>query len=634
MASIEPPLAPNSTYRLTFARPGEQTWIHVGAAAMRARFLLNGMQVGENATPWTPTEINVSNLVRDENELVIECIDDKRTTQGFLPAIGMRWAGVDDVRILTAPTPVRAPAVQRSRVEGKHFLVDDAPFRVRGVLHWGYYPELMHPWPDEQQIRNEVEYIRSLGFNLIKFCLWIPPRRYYEICQELGMFMWQEYPIWQAALVDPAILTEFEHFFRNDAPYSNVILRTMTCENDHVSSEVGNLLLDTCRRMIPGAVVLDNSAWLCKEHVGDFHDEHPYLNNMEWSFYGQRMKHLLTKPLLLGETMYITSPEEGPADVALDDRRFQIETLARDLPDAGYVHNVIRDVPGLHTGFYTLHGKPRYTPEQWAWHTDQLAAPRTLAPLAGEIIGPRKGQWKCPNHIWFSSHIRVHDLSIPDDIRELIRREAHFDLMSGRVLENAFGTRVLVDLIAATMDRCVVHPLVIEFRTNGERRIVTAFRTDTEAGRRMMAALEARDSNPPEIGPLVGSSILLEDWQMSVDGNTWVNIKADTALVNQGKNIFEGWATFRTSFDYPGGEMTLRCETVGDYFELLIDGEKFAEAGPRDGTWDGTRDVPRDYAVELAAGQHEIEFRVRDWRGGGGMIGPVYFAKDLNERVY
>ncbi|MCA9254506.1 MAG: hypothetical protein KDA33_02665, partial [Phycisphaerales bacterium] len=180
----------------------------------------------------------------------------------------------------------------------------------------------------------------------------------------------------------------------------------------------------------------------------------------------------------------------------------------------------------------------------------------------------------------------------------------------------------------------VVHPLVIEFTTNGERRIVTAFRTDTDAGKRMMAALESRKSSPPEIGPLVGTSILLEDWRMSTDGSTWTDVKCETALVNNGANIFEGWATFRTQFDYPGGDMTLRCETVGDYYECMIDGVKIAEAGPRDGTWDGTRDVPHDYPVSLAAGAHEIEFRVRDWRGGGGMIGPVYFARDLRERVF
>ncbi|MCB9854527.1 MAG: hypothetical protein H6818_02485 [Phycisphaerales bacterium] len=634
MATLEPPLAPSTTYRVAFSCPGSETWIRVGAAASRATILVNGTIVGRNITPWTPTEVNATSVVRDHNELVIECADEKRTTEGFLPTIGIRWTGVDDVRILTSPTPLRLPARQRSAVDGTKFLVDGKPYRVRGVLHWGYYPELGNPWPDERQIRSEIDYIRSLGFNLIKFCLWIPPQRYYDICQEMGMFMWQEYPVWHAPLDAPEVLPEFDAFFRNDAPYENIILRTLTCENDHVAPNVGRLLIDRCRQIIPGAVILDNSGWLCNEHDGDFHDEHPYLNNMEWVHFGRRMAPRLSKPLMLGETMYITSPEHGPCDVALDVRRFQIETLARELPDAGYVHNVIRDVPGLNSGFYKLDGEPRYTAAQWAWHGDTIGPPREMPPLSGTIIGPRKGQWKCPNHWWFSSNIRIHDPAITEPIRELIRREAHFDLMSGRVLDNTHGTRVLVDLIAETMDKCVIHPLVIEFATQGQRRIVSAFRTDTDAGRRLMAALESRESDPPEIGALVGNSIVLDHWQMSVDGEAWIDVKCDTALVNEGRNIFEGWATFRTQFDYPGGEMTLRCETVGDYFECLIDGKSFAEAGPRDGTWDGTRDVPHDYPLSLAPGSHSIEFRVRDWRGGGGMIGPVYIARDLSERIF
>jgi hypothetical protein len=44
--------------------------------------------------------------------------------------------------------------------------------------------------------------------------------------------------------------------------------------------------------------------------------------------------------------------------------------------------------------------------------------------------------------------------------------------------------------------------------------------------------------------------------------------------------------------------------------------------------------VPRNFELDLAAGEHEIVFRVRDWRAAGGMVGPVYLARDLSERVF
>lgn len=625
------PLAPASTHRQQFRRPGERAWLRVGAAATEASVVLNGQTVGLHLGAWTPFEFEITPWLRDENELLIHCRDRVHTTNGFLPTIGIRWTGARDVRIQTTPTPSRPPARQRSATRGTQLLVDGRPFRVRGVLHWGYYPELGNPWPDRDTIRREILHVRSLGFNLIKFCLWIPPPAYYELCEELGMFVWQEYPVWNTPLAGEGVLREFADFFRNDAPFSCVILRTMTCENDRVSAETARRLVDLCHEMIPGSLALDNSGWLCSERYGDFHDEHPYLNNMEWSFYGRRMRPLLTRPLLLGETLYTVSPAEGPYDISLAKRRFQIETLARDLPDAGYVQNVMRDIRGLGSGLCRIDGTPKFTPAQWEWHREPLAPPRVVPPVRGTIVGPRKGGWKCPNHWWFSTILRFHDHTLP---RELIERELYFELLSGRVLSHAQGTRVLLELDALTGNKRELHPLIIEFTTQGQRRVVSAFRSDTPAGRQLADILASRTGDAPEIGPLVGTSILLEDWQMSVDGERWIDVKADTALVNGGRNIFEGWARFRTTFDYPGGPRTLRCETVGDYFECLIDGVFVGEAGPRNATWDGTRDVPREFAVDLSPGRHEIEFFVRDWRGGGGMIGPVFFAGDLTERVY
>src|SRR5262249_44069195 len=161
----------------------------------------------------------------------------------------------------------------------------------------------------------------SLGFNLIKFCLWVPPLRYYELCDELGMLGWQEYPVWNMPLRegsgfgtqgsgdrcegggsgtrdrgsepeqskiqnpeskiddDDPIVREFREFFLQDRSYPCIILRTLTCENDHVSPEMSRRLVDLAHELIPGCLVLDNSGWLCNERNGDFHDEHPYVHN-------------------------------------------------------------------------------------------------------------------------------------------------------------------------------------------------------------------------------------------------------------------------------------------------------------------------------------------------------------------
>ena len=329
--------------------------------------------------------------------------------------------------------------------------------------------------------------------------------------------------------------------------------------------------------------------------------------------------------------MCVDTLPDGHFETALNARRFQIETLARDMPEAGYVVCALRDLQNVPIGLFTLKGRPKYSPDEWEWHSDNLKNSREVSELSGPVIGPRKGEWKCPEYTWWSPIIKVLDLSLP---AKLIEREAIFELLSGRVLDRCEGAQILVEVWDVHSGTVRKRPLVIEFMTQGERRVVSAFRNDTPAGRELWNILLARTGEAPEIGPLVGTSIVLEDWEMSLDDQTWIPIKCDTLLVNRGRNLFEGWATFRTRVAYPGGKRILRCESVGDYYEIYIDGERIGQAGPRDGTWDGARDIPHNFDVELPPGEREILFRVRDWRAAGGMVGPVYFADNLEERIF
>jgi hypothetical protein len=624
-------LAKAQTTRMRFGRPGGRAWVRVGRAATQASVRVNGQLIGSHFGAWTPFEFEITDALRDENELEIHCQDVLHATNGFLPVLGVRWAGAQDVEICSSPMTPKPPARQRCSTRGTQLLVDGRPFRVRGVLHWGYYPELAAPWPDDEIIRREIHDLKALGFDLIKFCLWVPPPRYYELCDELGMLVWQEYPVWNAPLVERGLAAEFEDLFRQDGPYGCVILRTLTCENDRVDAQLAADLIDMAHQMIPGCMILDNSGWLCNERFGDFHDEHPYLHNAQWRYYGKRMQGKLTRPLLLGETMVADTLPDGYTRVPLEVRRYQVEVLARDLPEVGYVMNTVRDTREIPVGLFMADGSPKYTPADWAWHKDEPGPPRAVPEPLGPIIGPRKGEWKCPEYTWWSPIVRVLDETLPV---ELIERECAFDLLSGRVLDKVEGTRVLVEVVDVHGQTPRRLPVVIEFTSEGRRRVVSAFRHDTPAGKELWRVLAARHGPAPEIGPLAGTALMLEDWDMSVDGRQWQAVKCDTPLVNRGRNMFEGYATFRARFTYSGSDSILRCEAVGDYYEIFIDGEFLGEAGPRVGTWDGTRDVPRNFNISLAPGEHEIMMRVRDWRGAGGMVGPVYFARDLDERVF
>jgi len=152
--------------------------------------------------------------------------------------------------------------------------------------------------------------------------------------------------------------------------------------------------------------------------------------------------------------------------------------------------------------------------------------------------------------------------------------------------------------------------------------------------------LQALD--PPRLAGFIPSdTIMLDDWERNFD------LAADVAHSSwekfsihdpPGVKVYEGWARFRTRLEIPpewcGQDVLLRCEAIGDAFIVTDDGQEVGRAGNITGTWDGTRDRPQEFALRLAAGAHSIIVDVRDWRGNGGMAGPVYLTRTADATVY
>lgn len=194
---------------------------------------------------------------------------------------------------------------------GRKLLLNGKPLVVRGVLNWGWAPPRTAPSIDEALFRKELRQAKAHGFNLMKFCLWVPPKRYLEIADEVGMLTWIEYPTWHSkwrVKELPLLTREFSEFFANDRHHPSVVLRSLTCETGPSANlNVIRSLYDLCHEMIPGSIVEDDSSWIQWNRVHDFYDDHPYGNNHTWpetitrleDYIGQRS----AKPLILGEAI-------------------------------------------------------------------------------------------------------------------------------------------------------------------------------------------------------------------------------------------------------------------------------------------------------------------------------------------
>lgn len=312
-------------------------------------------------------------------------------------------------------------------VAGKKLRLNGQPLNVRSVLNWGYYPPRLSPLPSEDRFRHDLEMARARGFNLMKFCLWLPPQRFLEMCDETGMLAWMEYPTWHPQFT-PAHLDElsgeFREFFAYDRNHPSVILRSLTCETGP-SADLGvvRALYDLGHAMIPGALIEDDSSWIQWNRVADFFDDHPYGNNHTWvrTLAGLRdyVQAHGPKPLVLGEAIaadtwvprppYKKIAQQSPRPYwfpgAFDEqekwqnrlrpagglqfveadslhyamlmRKYQAETFRREIPDGGYVISVIRDFATASMGLLDYRGQPKWPASDWAWQRDMTCLLQT-----------------------------------------------------------------------------------------------------------------------------------------------------------------------------------------------------------------------------------------------------------------
>lgn len=452
---------------------GKRLLIHVTAAATFAEVYWNGVKVGDHLGGWTPFRFDVTEHIRNsaanaEHELMVK-VDERvgHNTQGFLPIVQPHFGGLwQSVKLITVPDknvddlratvetpgalPIWSPSepklkdvtfqsadgdqviirtAQRTvETRGTKLLLNGQPLQVRGVLNWGYYPPSLEPNPPDDVWRADLRRIKERGFNLMKCCLWVPPRRLLEIADEEGVLIWLEYPTWHPQLTKqhlPALLREFEEFFAHVRNHPCVVLHSLTCETGPSADiEVLKSLTAKCKAMIPGAIVEDDSSWIEWNRVTDFYDDHPYGNNHTWVKKLHQLrdhKMLGVKPLLLGEAIAADTWTESSrlsklvgdqrpywlpyhfaanqqwlkkfqdAGLVVNEsqliedskryamlmRKYQIEAFRREVPDGGYVVSVMRDFPLAAMGLVDYEGRDKWPAAEWSWHGETMLVLRT-----------------------------------------------------------------------------------------------------------------------------------------------------------------------------------------------------------------------------------------------------------------
>ncbi|MBM6775532.1 glycoside hydrolase family 2 protein [Olsenella profusa] len=66
------------------------------------------------------------------------------------------------------------------------------PIFLRGVLDQGYWPDGLMTAPAEAALAHDILAARGMGFNLLRMHLKVESRRFYALCDRLGILVWQD----------------------------------------------------------------------------------------------------------------------------------------------------------------------------------------------------------------------------------------------------------------------------------------------------------------------------------------------------------------------------------------------------------------------------------------------------------
>ena len=167
---------------------------------------------------------------------------------------------------------------------GTRFLLNGRPYFLRMVLAQNYWPQSHLAAPSPQALREEVEWVKELGFNGVRIHQKIEDPRFLYWCDRLGLVAWGEMP--SAQVFDTETLAkltrEWLEVLERDASVPSLVTwvplneswGVPSLENDPAQRDAVRGLYHLTKAIDPTRPVIGNDGW---EHlVSDIFGVHDY----------------------------------------------------------------------------------------------------------------------------------------------------------------------------------------------------------------------------------------------------------------------------------------------------------------------------------------------------------------------
>ncbi len=298
-------------------------------------------------------------------------------------------------------------AFREAGIQNGRLTLNGKPYYYRGVLDQGYWPDGILTPPTDAAIKNDVEMVKHLGFNMARKHVKIDDPRWYYWCDHLGVAVWQDMPSSHNLTTPEAranFTAEWKNAMETTRNYPSVVHWIPFNENWGNPGAFQDEIVQLTRSIDPTRPITDASGWT-QRGMTDVIDAHDYGNNL----IAQGVAHPV-KPKVVGEFGGIALPipehtwttgwgYQTVKDAAglIQKICYQTTQLFEAANLSGYVYTQLTDVEQELNGLLTYDRQPKadlakiaadFTGASRAHRPPQIADWLVLGPIPAGIELP------------------------------------------------------------------------------------------------------------------------------------------------------------------------------------------------------------------------------------------------------
>jgi len=204
-----------------------------------------------NVHPWSPDDPFLYNLS-------VTLRNGQRVVDSVSSYFGMR----------SVSRGMGADGFARIRLNGR-------PTFMLGPLDQGWWPDGLYTAPTDAALREDIETMKALGFNMVRKHIKVEPARWYYYADKLGLAVWQDMPSgWNDT---PAAREDFVHELRDMVEHLRSITSIVAWVpfNEKWGQFDTKRVVGVIREIDTTRLVNDASGWQ-HEGIGDIIDVHRY----------------------------------------------------------------------------------------------------------------------------------------------------------------------------------------------------------------------------------------------------------------------------------------------------------------------------------------------------------------------